>query len=140
MKYFFLKFGLMLHHCSNWFRNHYLCLQTVSKFGKVDILVSNAAVNPVFGPVLNCSEESWDKIFDINVKAAFLLAQTVVPHMEKRGGGSILLVSSIAGFQPFSVIFSRKYFCTLNNNYYTGSWCLFSEQDSIIGFDKGIHN
>lgn len=50
-----------------------------------------------------CSETAWDKIFEINVKAAFLLAKAAVPHMEKRGKGSIIIVSSIAGFQPFSV-------------------------------------
>lgn len=77
---------------------------TVAEFGGFDILVSNAAVNPVFGPVLNCPEDAWDKIFDINVKATFLLAQSAVPHLEKRGGGSILIVSSIAGFQPFSAL------------------------------------
>ncbi|RMX49782.1 hypothetical protein pdam_00009113 [Pocillopora damicornis] len=45
-------------------------------------------------------EESWEKIFDINVKSAFLLAKDVVPFMKKRGGGSIVFVSSIAGLQP----------------------------------------
>jgi dehydrogenase/reductase SDR family member 4 len=50
-----------------------------------------------------CPEDAWDKIFDINVKTAFLLAKSAVPHMEKRGKGSIIFISSIAGFQPFSV-------------------------------------
>lgn len=78
--------------------------QTKATFGGIDILISNAAVNPVFGPVLNCPEDAWDKIFEINVKAAFLLAKAVVPHMEERGQGSIIFVSSIAGFQPFSAL------------------------------------
>ncbi|KAK4020280.1 hypothetical protein OUZ56_002272 [Daphnia magna] len=78
--------------------------QTVSLFGGLDILISNAAVNPVFGPVLSCPEDAWDKIFDINVKTAFLLAKSAVPHMEKRGRGSIIFISSIAGFQPFSAL------------------------------------
>ncbi len=51
-----------------------------------------------------CSEETWDKIFDVNVKSAFLLTQLVVPEMDKRpGGGSIVFVSSVAGFQPMPV-------------------------------------
>ena len=45
----------------------------VQKYGGLDILVSNAAVNPFFGRALDCPEEMWDKIFDINVKTAFLL-------------------------------------------------------------------
>jgi dehydrogenase/reductase SDR family protein 4 len=53
--------------------------------------------------LIKCPEDAWDKIFDINVKAAFLLAKSAVPHMEKKGKGSIIFISSIAGFQPFSV-------------------------------------
>merc|ERR1712071_463191 len=52
-----------------------LIAETVAQFGGLDILVSNAAVNPTFGPILSCPENAWDKIFDINVKAAFLLAK-----------------------------------------------------------------
>lgn len=78
--------------------------EAVTKFGGVDILVSNAAVNPAVGPVLDCEEEIWDKIFDINVKSAYLLAKEAVPLIRKRGGGSIVFVSSIAGFQPFKLL------------------------------------
>ncbi|KFM80662.1 Dehydrogenase/reductase SDR family member 4, partial [Stegodyphus mimosarum] len=76
----------------------------VAKYGGIDILVSNAAVNPVMCQVLDTPEEAWDKIFDINVKAAFLLTQAVVPLMEQRGGGSIVYVSSIAAYKPMEVI------------------------------------
>lgn len=78
--------------------------EAVKQFGGIDILVSNAAVNPEVGQVLDCSEEAWDKIFDINVKSSFLLAKEVLPHMKQRGGGNIVFVSSIAGFQPFSLL------------------------------------
>ncbi|KAM3823281.1 dehydrogenase/reductase SDR family member 4-like [Vipera latastei] len=73
----------------------------IERYGGIDILVSNAAVNPFFGNILDASEEVWDKIFDINVKATALLARLVVPHMEKRGSGSIVIVSSVAGYAPF---------------------------------------
>ncbi|XP_069044842.1 dehydrogenase/reductase SDR family member 4 [Lepisosteus oculatus] len=73
----------------------------VQAYGGIDILVSNAAVNPFFGNILDSTEEVWDKILDVNVKAAFFLTQLVVPHMEKRGGGSVVFVSSVAGYQPF---------------------------------------
>ncbi|XP_073692396.1 dehydrogenase/reductase SDR family member 4 [Garra rufa] len=73
---------------------------TIEKCGGVDILVSNAAVNPFFGNILDSTEEVWDKILGVNVKASFLLTKQVVPHMEKRGGGSVVIVSSVAGYQP----------------------------------------
>uniref|UniRef100_A0AAG5D701 Dehydrogenase/reductase SDR family member 4 n=1 Tax=Anopheles atroparvus TaxID=41427 RepID=A0AAG5D701_ANOAO len=74
------------------------------QFGGIDILVSNAAVNPEVGGVLDCSESAWDKIFDVNVKCSYLLAKEVLPFIRKRKGGSIVFISSIAGFQPFSLL------------------------------------
>nr|XP_034992197.1 dehydrogenase/reductase SDR family member 4-like [Zootoca vivipara] len=73
----------------------------LERHGGIDILISNAAVNPFFGSTLDATEEVWDKIFDINVKAAAMLIKLVVPHMEKRGGGSIVVVSSVAAYSPF---------------------------------------
>merc|ERR1719419_2246773 len=63
-----------------------LLKETVARFGGLDILVSNAAVNPYFGTMLECPEDMWEKIFDINVKVAFLLFKECVPLMQKRGG------------------------------------------------------
>lgn len=74
------------------------------KLGGLDILVSNAAVNPVMGPILECSEQAWDKIFEINLKAAFLLAKDAVPLFQKRGGGKIIFVSSVGGYRPFTFL------------------------------------
>lgn len=74
--------------------------KTVYEFGGIDLLVSNAAVNPIFGPILDTSEDAWDKIFDVNVKATFFLIKEVVPYMEKRGGGAIVIVSSQGGYTP----------------------------------------
>ncbi|KAM6949301.1 dehydrogenase/reductase SDR family member 4 [Aplochiton taeniatus] len=73
---------------------------TLKQCGGVDILVSNAAVNPFFGNIMDSTEAVWDKILDVNVKSAFLMTKLVVPHMEKRGGGSVVFVSSVAGYQP----------------------------------------
>jgi len=74
------------------------------KFGGLDILVSNAAVNPQYGPILQTSEDAWDKIFDINVKSAFFLCKEAVPLMEKKGGGSIVIVSSVGAYDSFPLI------------------------------------
>ncbi|XP_066483200.1 dehydrogenase/reductase SDR family member 4-like [Tiliqua scincoides] len=73
----------------------------LERHGGIDILVSNAAVNPFFGSILDATEDVWGKILDINVKASALLVNLVVPHMRKRGGGSIVLVASIAAYSPF---------------------------------------
>jgi len=54
--------------------------------------------------MLDCPEEAWDKIFDINVKVAFLLFKASVPLMAARGGGSAVFVSSIGGFQPLAAL------------------------------------
>lgn len=73
-------------------------------YGAIDILVSNAAVNPVMGSTLEVEESAWEKIFQVNVTAAAMLVKLVVPHMEKRGGGAVVLVTSVAGFMPFPAL------------------------------------
>ncbi|XP_047302362.1 dehydrogenase/reductase SDR family member 4 isoform X3 [Homo sapiens] len=77
-----------------------LVATAVKLHGGIDILVSNAAVNPFFGSIMDVTEEVWDKTLDINVKAPALMTKAVVPEMEKRGGGSVVIVSSIAAFSP----------------------------------------
>jgi len=72
----------------------------VATYGAIDILVNNAAVNPVFGPVVNTSTEAFDKIIAVNVRAPFALAKLVLPHFQARGGGVILNISSIGGLSP----------------------------------------
>jgi len=71
----------------------------VQTWGRLDILVCNAAVNPYFGPMQTMPEESYDKIMNCNVKANFLLCNMAAPRMADAGGGSILIVSSIGGNQ-----------------------------------------
>lgn len=73
-------------------------------FGKLDILVSNAAVNPYFGPTLGTPEKAFDKIFDVNVKATFMLVKELKPLMESSKNPSITVVSSIGGFVPFEAL------------------------------------
>ena len=68
----------------------------VERFGKVDILVNNAAILRTQG-LLETTEEIWDEVMDINVKGTFLGAKTVIPEMRKAGGGSIINISSGAG-------------------------------------------
>jgi len=75
-----------------------------SKFGKLDILVSNAAVNPYFGPTLETPEMAYDKIMDVNVKSTFLLVKDFAPLLKSSSNPSITIVSSIGGFVPFEAL------------------------------------
>ena len=72
----------------------------VSLYGGIDILVNNAATNPVYGPVVECEEWAFDKIMNVNVKAPFELGKLIYPIMKQRGGGSIINISSIASLSP----------------------------------------
>ncbi|EFA00284.1 dehydrogenase/reductase SDR family member 4 [Tribolium castaneum] len=94
--------GLMCHVSKADHRKK--LFDTAKKLGGLDILVSNAAVNPSVAPVLDCDESSWDKIFEVNVKAAFLLAQEALPLLRERPFGRIIFVASIAGFHPFELL------------------------------------
>ncbi len=77
---------------------------TVAAFGRVDILVCNAAINPVYGPLGQLSDEAFDKIMGANVKSNLWLCNLVIPGMAERGGGAIVIVSSIAGIRGTPVI------------------------------------
>src|SRR5687767_4232407 len=61
-----------------------------SRFGKVDVLVNNAATNPYFGPMIGIDWGAWDKTFEVNVKGYFHAARAVAQHLMSRGApGSI---------------------------------------------------
>lgn len=75
-----------------------------AKFGKIDILVCNAASNPYYGPMSGISDEQFRKILDNNVLSNHWLAQLVLPEMIERKDGSIVIVSSIGGLRGSPVI------------------------------------
>jgi NAD(P)-dependent dehydrogenase (short-subunit alcohol dehydrogenase family) len=70
------------------------------EFGKVDILVNNAATNIAQEPVLQVDEGKFDKMVEVNLKSAFRLIQAVAPGMCERGWGAIVNIASIAGIRP----------------------------------------
>jgi len=81
-----------------------LVAQTLAHFGRIDILVCNAAVNPAFGPLGKLTDEAFDKIIGANVKSNLWLCNLVIPGMAERGGGAVVFVSSIAGLRGTDVI------------------------------------
>ncbi len=74
--------------------------ETLRHYGQIDILVNNAAITgmPALTPFLECSEETWDTILDVNLKGTFLCSQLAARHMVSRGQGVILNISSVGAF------------------------------------------
>jgi NAD(P)-dependent dehydrogenase (short-subunit alcohol dehydrogenase family) len=72
---------------------------TLKHWGKIDTLVCNAAVNPYFGPLEKIPDEAFDKIMSSNIKSNLWLCNLAIPAMAERGGGSVVIVSSIGGLR-----------------------------------------
>lgn len=68
-----------------------------SEFGGIDVLVNNAGIAGPSKPTHELTEEEWNRVFTINVNGVFLCTKHVIPHMRKRGSGSIVNLSSIYG-------------------------------------------
>jgi len=75
----------------------------LEKFGKIDILINNAAVSTYMGPITDTPEAAYDKMLETNVKAAFYLVQEALPHLKKTKG-VVLFVASIAGYNPLPLL------------------------------------
>jgi dehydrogenase/reductase SDR family member 4 len=74
--------------------------ETRRQLGRIDILVNNAATNPVFGPVANLDERAWDAVMNTNVKSIFFLSKMFREAVREQGqGGTIVNVSSTGGFR-----------------------------------------
>jgi dehydrogenase/reductase SDR family member 4 len=77
-----------------------LITETITAFGRIDILVNNAATNPTFGPVIETNEAAFDKIMNVNVKGPFEIAKKAYPFMKEKKSGSIINISSVGGLRP----------------------------------------
>ena len=77
----------------------------IKQWGRIDILVCNAASNPHFGPLATASDEMFDKIMQTNVKSVFWLGNMVLPQMGERGeGGAMIIISSIGALRGSQVL------------------------------------
>jgi len=77
-----------------------LVTRVKEEFGRIDILVNNAATNPTMDSALEIQERAWDAIMNLNLKGLFFLSQAVARLMKEQGGGTIIHVSSVAGITP----------------------------------------
>lgn len=77
---------------------------TKKRLGKIDILVSNAAVNPFYGSMLEISDKAYEKVLDSNVKSNHWLSQLVIPDMIEQRDGVILIISSVGGLRGSSTL------------------------------------
>ena len=86
-------------HVGDWDACDALAARALVHFGKVDVLVNNAGMSPVYGDILEVTEALWDKVIDVNLKGAFRLTAVLGSAMRDAGGGSIINVSSTAAVQ-----------------------------------------
>jgi NAD(P)-dependent dehydrogenase (short-subunit alcohol dehydrogenase family) len=77
-----------------------LVAEMTLRFGKLDILVNNAATSPQVGPMLEATESAWDKTYDVNVKGPFFLTHQAISLMVDAGAGTIINIASIEGVRP----------------------------------------
>ncbi|MCK8488472.1 SDR family oxidoreductase [Paenibacillus sp. MBLB2552] len=76
--------------------------EAVEHFGGVDVVFANAGINGKLAPVEDLSFEDWEKTLSINLTGTFLTVKYTVPYLKQRGGGSIIITSSINGNDTFS--------------------------------------
>ena len=77
-----------------------LVKNVMEEFGKIDILINNAATNPTMAAAIDVDDRAWDSIMNLNLKGLFFLSQAVARIMKEKGGGKIINIASIAGITP----------------------------------------
>ena len=79
---------------SEWKEAEHMIHSTVEHFGKLDVVINNAGIFP-FGPTHEMSEQSFDDVYALNVKASYFLVAELAPSMAQRGKGAIVNVSTM---------------------------------------------
>jgi NAD(P)-dependent dehydrogenase (short-subunit alcohol dehydrogenase family) len=81
-----------------------LIAKTLEKWGKIDTLVCNAAINPYYGPMTGLADDVFSKVMETNVRSNLWLANLVRPEMAARRDGTIIIVSSIGGLKGTEIL------------------------------------
>jgi NAD(P)-dependent dehydrogenase (short-subunit alcohol dehydrogenase family) len=88
------------YHAGSWDDAQRLFDTTLAEFGRLDVVVNNAGMSPLYPSVDAVSEELYDKVMAVNLKGPFRLSALAGTHMTAHGGGSIIFVSSVASQRP----------------------------------------
>ena len=81
-----------------------LLATTRKTWGQIDILILNAGVNPFYGSALDIPDDAFDKTMEVNVKCNLAFCREVIPEMQKRQDGAIMIVSSVGGLRGSTVL------------------------------------
>jgi NAD(P)-dependent dehydrogenase (short-subunit alcohol dehydrogenase family) len=93
-------------HVGEWGQVEALVETAFNEFGKVDVLVNNAGMSPIYDHVINVTEALYDKVLDVNLKGPFRLSALIGTKMTEGDGGSIINVSSTASLHPGANVIS----------------------------------
>ncbi|MBU3702952.1 MAG: glucose 1-dehydrogenase [Ilumatobacteraceae bacterium] len=88
------------YHAASWSDADALADAAYGEFGRVDVLVNNAGMSPLYPSLADVSEELFDKVIGVNLKGPFRLSANIGTRMVGAGGGSIINVSSVASHRP----------------------------------------
>jgi NAD(P)-dependent dehydrogenase (short-subunit alcohol dehydrogenase family) len=103
--------------------------QSYAEFGHVDILINNAGMNPILGPLSELTVELFQKLFDVNTKGPWYLASRMAPKMAQHGGGSIINVISVAGLKPPAYL-----------GFYAATKAALQALTKVMAIEWGHHN
>ncbi len=87
-------------HVGQWDQCDALVATVYEAFGRVDVLVNNAGMSPIYDSLADVSEALWDKVIDVNLKGTFRLGAVIGARMAAGDGGAIINVSSVAAIRP----------------------------------------
>ncbi|MEQ8841871.1 MAG: SDR family oxidoreductase [Acidimicrobiales bacterium] len=87
-------------HIGYWDQAEALAERSIAEFGRIDVLVNNAGMSPLYPSIDAIDEALYDKVMDVNLKGTFRLTVLLAEHMRASGGGSIISVSSTAAVKP----------------------------------------